>query len=263
MNLSKRGKFLLGSGGAFLLFWAALLLPYEYRYGFVGVVGVLESLIYWWVLGVFRKSLGWSRFFLLILPLSFLLGFLLFAFLLPLSWWMEILMALFFAVVNYVIFLVENVFLYAVEKKTVPLYRAAYTVSLILLLFSSFLLFDGLFSYRFPFFINGLLVFLFSFLLFWYHWWTVSIELSDQFWKNRQTRIWVPSLLMMELAVVLSFWPLSLFLASFYLTAVFYVIVGVLRMDWKDRLFRKVKMEYLWIGLGILLSLFFMARWRG
>lgn len=263
MNLSKRGRFLVGSGGVFFLFWLALWLPYEYRYGSMLGIGFLEALIYWWVLRAGKPALGLSRFFLLVLPISFLFGFLLFVFLLPLNWWMKLIMALFFSVVNYVIFLVENVFLYAVEKKTVPLYRAAYTVSLIILLFSCFLLFDGLFSYRAVFWINGLVTFLISFLLFWYHWWTVNIELSDRFWKGRQVKIWVPSFLMLELAVVISFWPLSLFLASFYLTAVFYVSVGILRMDWKDRLFRKVKIEYLWVGLGILLSLFFMARWRG
>jgi len=263
MKLSRRSRFLLGSGFLFFLFWLALLVPYEYRYFFMLGVGFLELLIYWWVLEAWRSSRKLTRFFLLILPISFLFGFLLFAFLLPLSWWVKIAMALFFSVVNYVIILVENVFLYAVEKKTVPLYRAAYTVSLILLLFSSFLLFDGLFSYRAVFWINGIVVFLISFFLFWYHWWTVSIELDVHSWKGSQVMIWVPSLLMLELAVVISFWPLSLFLRSFYLTAVFYIMVGVLRMDWKDRLFRKVKIEYLWVGLGILMSLLFMTRWKG
>jgi len=263
MKLSKRGRFLVGSGILFVLFFLNLMVPFEYRYVcMAGVTGLLV-LIYWWVLGALKLGDKITKVFLLILPLSFLWGFLLFAFLLPLSWWMKIAMALFFAVVNYVIVLVENVFLYAVLKKTVPLYRAAYTVSLILLLLSSFLLFDGLFSYQALFWVNGLVVFLISFLLFWYHRWTVSIELGGQSFKQSQTMIWVPSLMMLELAVVISFWPLSLFLRSFYLTAVFYVVVGVLRMDWKERLFRKVKIEYLWVGLGVLMSLVFMSRWRG
>ncbi len=263
MKLSKRGKFLLGSGILFVLFWLNLIVPFEYRYIFMFGVTLILVLVYWWVLGAWKSTKVMTRVFLLILPLFFFLGFLMFAFLLPLRWWMKIGMALFFAAVNYVIVLVENVFLYAVEKKTVPLYRAAYTVSLILLLLSSFLLFDGLFSYRALFWVNGLVVFAVSFLLFWYHWWTVSIELGTESFKLNKTAIWVPSLLMLELVVVISFWPMSLFLRSFYLTAVFYVIVGVLRMDWKERLFKKVKIEYLWVGLGILMSLVLMSRWRG
>jgi len=56
----------------------------------------------------------------------------------------------FFGVILYIIFWWKY-FLVGDWLSNVPLYRAAYTVSLILVLLISFFVFDSLFSFKFPF----------------------------------------------------------------------------------------------------------------
>lgn len=136
--MSKRLKYFLSSLLAATGFYFFLSLPYESHYYGLLVGVVLMVFCFWFGLGiVFDKSM-YIRLMSVVMPTAFFVGFALFAILLPQNFWLSLGYSLFFGIISYAMFLVENVFLVAIGFRTPPLYRAAYTVGLILLLLTSF-----------------------------------------------------------------------------------------------------------------------------
>jgi hypothetical protein len=132
----------------------------------VGVV--LVVFCFWFGLGIIFEKSFYIRVMSILLPVGFLTGFGLFGTLLPSSTVSAVAMSVLCGLVFYGMFLVENVFLVAIGFKTVPLYRAAYTVSLIITLLTAFFMFDSLFSFKLNFWQNGLWVLVISLLVFLY-----------------------------------------------------------------------------------------------
>lgn len=261
--ISKRFKYFISSLASAVGFYSFTTLPYESRYYGLLVGMVLVIFCFWFGLGIiFEKSL-YTRLMAVLLPVEFFIGFALFAAILPLNFFGAFLMSLFLGVILYFIFLVENVFLVAIGYKTVPLYRAAYTVSLIILLLSSFFLFDSLLSFRFNYWLNTLLAFVLSSLIFLYQFWAISIELSDDGKnKNLLTYVLVPAFLVSQIAFAFSFWPVGIFKGSIYLVSMIYILSGLIQTDIRGRLFKKIWMEYVWIGVAIFLGIILMTSWR-
>lgn len=254
--MSKRLRYLISSLLATIGFYFFLSLPYESHYYGLLVGIVLIIFCFWFGLGiVFDKSI-YVRLMSIVMPIAFFIGFALFATLLPQNFFLTLFYSSFFGVISYFMFLVENVFLVAIGFRTPPLYRAAYTVGLILLLLSSFFLFNSLFSFKFVYWLNGLLVFMISAVLFLYIYFSVTIELSDD---GKDKNVWyyvlVPSLLMSEMALVLSFWPLGIFKSSIYLVMIVYLLSGVIHAELRDRLFKKTWLVSIWVGVATVLGI--------
>jgi hypothetical protein len=158
--------------------------------------------------------------------------------------------------VNYAMFLVENVFLVAIGFRTPPLYRAAYTVGLILLLLTSFFLLNSLFSFKLIYWLNMLLVFIVSMVIFLYVFFSVTIELPDD---GKNKNVWyyvlVPSLLMSEIALVLSFWPVGIFKGSIYLVMLVYILSSLMHAELRERLFKRTWLVFVWVGMATVLGI--------
>jgi hypothetical protein len=189
-------------------------------------------------------------------------GFGLFTSIFPYNLLTEILLSGFFALICYIIFSIENIFFVAIGYKTVPLYRAAYTFSLMIMLLTAFFAFDTILSFRTHFWINSLAVFLSSLVLFLYQFWAISIELPDD-GKNKSISAYVlvPSIVMAELALIFSFWPVGIFKGSVYMVSAFYIISGLLQADIRERLFRRTWRGLLWVGMAVLMAIIGMTRW--
>ena len=261
--LPKRFKYFISSLLSAFGFFMFIYMPYESRYYALLVGLVLIVICFWFGLGiVFEKSL-FIRLMSIILPVSFFTGFGLFTVLFPYKLITAILMSVFLGIIFYIMFLVENVFLIAIGYRTPPLYRAAYTVSLILMLLTAFFLFDSLFSFRFPYWLNAVLIFLISCLIFLYQFFCVTIEsTTDGKDKNIWAYVMIPSLLMAELALVFSFWPVGIFKGSIYLVLVIYILSGLLQSDIRERLFKRVWTTFVWVGVAILSGVVLMTSWR-
>ena len=177
--MSKRWRYfistLLSMAGFYLYLW----LPVDSRYYGLALEIGLVIFCFWFGLGLIFENNIDQKLMVIILPLIFATGYSLFCALLPTNQFYMIMLSVFFAFVIYLLFLVENVFLVAIGTKTVPLYRAAYTTSLIFTLFSGFFVFNSLLSFRWPFYINFILVALVSIILFLYQFWAIAIELPD------------------------------------------------------------------------------------
>jgi len=254
--MSKRFKYFISSLLATVGFYFFLGLPYESHYYGLLVGIVLIIFCFWFGLGiVFDKSV-YIRLMSAVMPTAFFVGFSLFAILLPQSFLLTLMYSLFFGVICYVMFLVENVFLVAIGFRTPPLYRAAYTVGLILLLLTSFFLFNSLFSFKLAYWLNMLFIFVISMIIFLYIYFSVTIELAND---GKDKNIWyyilVPSLLVSEVALVLSFWPVGIFKGSIYLVMIVYIINGLLHAELRGRLFKRTWLVFVWVGVATVLGM--------
>jgi hypothetical protein len=184
--MSKRLKYFFSSLLATVGFYFFLSLPYESHYYGLLVGIVMVVFCFWFGLGIVFDQNMYIRLMSVVMPVAFFLGFALFSILLPQGFLLTLTYSLFFGTICYVMFLVENVFLVAIGFRTPPLYRAAYTVGLILLLISSFFLFDSLFSFKLNYWLNTLFVFAISLILYLYIFFSVTIELTND-GKDKKT----------------------------------------------------------------------------
>ncbi len=260
--MSKRIKYFISSLVGAMAFYLYLGLPVESRYYGLALLLVIVVFCFWFGLGIVFDGSFETRIMSVLLPLLWTIGFGLFSVLLPLNWLNILLITIFFGAILYAIFLAENVFLVAIGYRTVPLYRAAYTVSFILVLLISFFVFDSLYSFKFPFWTNILGTMFLGFLIFSYQYWAVAIELDDDgLKKGKWPYVLVPTLLLTELAGILSFWPVGIFKGSIYLVAVIYAITGLLQAEIRDRLFRGVVLSYSYIGVAVIMAIILVTRW--
>lgn len=261
--MSKRLRYLISS--CVLAIGSVLLLnlPYESRYFGIMAGVVVLVFCFWFGLGLMFESGIYTRLMTVVLPVCFYLGWTLFDMLLPLNWLGILVVSGVLGGVMYTLFLVENVFVVAIGYKTVPLYRAAYTVGLIILLITAFLLFNSVFSFKWNYWLNSLIVFGLSVLIFLYQFWAVAIELpNDGNDKKLSLYVLVPSIVLTEMALVLSFWPVGIFKGSLYLVLAVYVLASLIQAKIRERLFRRIWLEFVWITVAVVAGIIIMTRWR-
>jgi len=143
----------------------------------------------------------------------------------------------------YSLFLSENIFTVS-SIRTIALLSGARTVSLVLALLSFFFLSNVVFSFHINVFVTLILIFIYSFLLVLQSIWTYTLE------KNPMSQIfWVLSLTfcLVEVAVFLWFRQGSPTVLALFLTAIFYVLIGLSQAWFEKRLFRGVILEYFWV----------------
>ncbi|MFA5749670.1 MAG: hypothetical protein WC895_00400 [Candidatus Shapirobacteria bacterium] len=261
--MSKRLKYLISSIIASVGFYFFISLPYSSHYYGLLVGVVLIAFCFWFGLGIIFNQSLYIRLMSVILPIGFFIGFGLFAALLPQTFLTVFLSSLFFGMIAYVIFLVENVFLVSIGGRTPPLYRAAYTVGLMLLLLMTFFLLDSLFSFKLIYWMNAIFILLISAAVFMYLFYSVTIELSDDGKeKNLPAYVLVPAFLMAQLGLVLSFWPVGIFRGSIYLVAAVYIIASLIQLDLRERLFRKNQLTFIWISIAVFLGMILTTSWH-
>lgn len=260
--MSKRLRYIISSILAAIAFYFLINLPYASHYYGLLVGVVLVIFLFWFGLGIIFEPSFYTRLMSVLMPAGFFVGFALFVTLLPQGFLVSLLTSIIFGFICYITFLVENVFLVSIGNRTPPLYRSAYTVAFMLLLLTVFFLFDSLFSFRFIYWINAFSVLLVSMLVFTYLFYIVTIELPDDGKeKNALAYILVPSFLMAQLGMVLSFWPVGIFKGSVYLVAVFYIMSSLIQMDLRERLFKKSWMTFFWISLAVFLGMIITTSW--
>lgn len=261
--MEKKKRFalvsILLSFGFYLI--RVFLPPYQYLYQQSFLSFFFVFLVFF--LLFFSSTSSWRTKVLVGLLPSFLtLGINFFTAVFFQAFWINILLTVAFALVFYLVCLVQNLFIVSLEFKTVPLYRAALAVNFILVLLASFFLFNFIFSLKFPPWSNGLLVGALSFFLFYQLFWASSIaEGKDE--RDILTLSLVSSWLLSQFALAISFWPTGVTLASLYLVSLIYTLGGILQSFVRGRLFRRTLLEYLWIGIITFLALFFSTKWRG
>lgn len=255
-RLTKRRKFIISSLFLSLGLVSVQLGLISDRYLAILALSLLTIPLVFWSLRESLKGSIWLTSW--IIPVLFTTGVGLFYFLLPSSWITAVPVILIYFFGMYALFLSENIFSVAAIR-TIQLFRSASAVSFLLTLLTAFLLYDTIWSFRLPFYFNGLLVLLVSFLLFLHGSWAVNLE--EKITKKIVLYSLILSIGLGEIAIVISFWPVTVSLASLFLTSVVYVALGLGQANLNDRLFRKTVKEYLVVFSLVLLILLFYTTW--
>jgi len=254
--MSKRKKFVVVSLILSFGLLTVQLIGLELRYQAIAALSILSYFFSAWALHKDVEGIEWLTIF--ILPVFYTAAFGFFYFLLPGKWLSRILMAGFFGFGFYALLLTENIFAVA-AMRTIQLLRAGQTVSFLLTLLVAFFLFDTVFSFRLWFYFNFIFTFIISFPLILQFLW--SVKLDERITDKLLYYSLILSLILAEIALFLSFWPVTVATGSLFLTAVLYVLLGVTQEHFKERLFKKAVKEYLWVGVIVFLVTFLITRW--
>jgi hypothetical protein len=258
MGLTKRQKIVIAS---VLIALGMLLIQtvsfFVLRYRLVLTLSFFAFILSLWAL--WEGMTKTKAIVLLILPTFFALGVSSFYFLLPVRWLTRLPVAVLFGLSFYSLLLSQNVFNVA-SVRTIPLYRAASTVTFLFTLITAFFLNNVVFALDQPFFFNGIIVALLSFPLILQVLWSIQME-------NITFAILVYSgilsLIIGECAMALSFWPVVPTIWSLMLCTMMYVLLGLTMEIYRERLSRRVVWEYLAIGVVVLIFGTLVTTWGG
>lgn len=255
--MSKRKRFVLVSLLLTLGLLGVQFVRVEHRYSAIILLSGLSYLFSAWALSEDLKGIEWLT--VLTLPFLFPLSVGLFYFLLPGNLVARLLILAVFSVGIYALLLTANIFSVAAIR-TIALLRAAHAVGFLLTLVTGFFLFDTIWSFRLPFSLNSALVFVSSFPLFLQSLWS---HVLDERRVDRRTFLFSLGLAvgLAEIALALSFWPVTVPVASLFLVAMVYVGLGISQYHFSERLFRRTLYEYVGVGVIVLLTTFFVTTW--
>ena len=195
----------------------------------------------------------------LFLPLSFLISLRFFYSLLPTHWWSQLLFFVAISLGTYLTIAISNIFSIASQFKIVPLYRAAFSLSFLLVLIELYFGYNFIFSLRLDFWQNAILVFLLVCLFLGYFFSVAALEEKELGWRQLLPFTLAAGWIIAQLAAAFSFWSLPANMISLYLVSFSYFLGGILQAAIRRRLFRPTLREYLGVGLGILVALSFLG----
>jgi len=254
--MSKRRRFVITSTILCLGFVAIQFLNDQNRFWAIGVLGLATIILFMWSL---FEGLGRDMTLLtLILPTIFTLGVGTFWFLLPANIFARIPIVMFYGIGIYVLCLTMNIFTVSAIR-TIALLRAARGVGFVLSLVTSFLVFDAIISLRYPPTYLLPLVLVVSFPLFLQGFWSVVLE--KEFSKDIFIISAVSTLIMVEIAAVLFFWPVTVVVGSLFLTVTFYILLGLGQSRIEGRLFSATVREHLIVGALVFIAMYFATHW--
>ncbi len=256
LKLTKRQTFVSATLVLTLGLIATQLLPLGFRYQFVLLLDLMAFLLAAFCLREDLKKHEWLT--LLVLPTFFTMGISYFYFLLPVRWITRLPVAFLYALGFYALLLTENIFNVS-SQRTIQLIRAAQTVGYYLTLVTCFLFIDLLFSLHLPFFINAIVIFVISLLLFVQYFW--SIALTDRIEKTIWVYSFVFALCLAEITMGLSFWPVRTLTGSLFLTSVFYTFLGIGGYQLQQKLLKRVAIEFSIVSIFAFILMFITTSW--
>jgi hypothetical protein len=256
ITISKRQQFVAVTLLLTLILVATQLFSDSLRFDllfFLGIAAYILSAL------VLRYELrGWEYLTLLILPSFYTAAVFLFYFLLPTRWLTRLPIAILYAIGMYAILLTENIYNVAAER-TIQLIRAAHSVGFLLSLVTMFFLMDTALSLRLPFYLNVIITLCIVFPLALQALW--SMELTATISANVLSGSLVIALLIMQLVLIFSFWPIKTTIEALFITTVFYSLVGMTQQYLIGRLFANTFREFLAVLLLVFILVIFTTRW--
>lgn len=229
----------------------------DWKYWVVAVLTVVSYLVSAWALCDDLQAHEWLT--VVPLPALYAAAVGLFYFLLPENVLSQVLILILFGVGVYALLLTANIFSVA-KGRTIQLLHAAHAVGLLFTLLISLLLTNTIFSLRLLFYVNGLLVGLVHFPLILMSLWSVELEnyVDGEIW----TLSGLLTLFLVELAVILSFFPFSIWNLALFVMAFLYVGLGILHNYLKERLFENTLREYTLVTVFIVVMFFVLFPYK-
>lgn len=259
LSITKRQKFILTaiflSVSLLLIEWADL----SWRYQAIGLLVLSSFFLSAWSLSEGLSGIKWLT--VLVLPTFFTAGVGLFYFLISASSWLASLPVIFvYGAGVYALLLTENIFSVAAIR-TIQLLRSAHAVGFLLTIVTAFFLYDTVLAFRLSPWLNFFLVMAISFPLLIQGLWCINLE--EKITKKNWLSSLALSLVVGELALAFSFWPMTVAVGSLGLATGLYIVFGLAQQDFSGRLFKRTVNEYLGIGFVVLVILILTTRWGG
>jgi hypothetical protein len=218
----------------------------EFRYIAIAVFVVFSYIISTWALSDDLQS--HERVTIIPFPVLYAAAVSLFYFLLPESIISQGIIVILFGIGMYALFLTSNIFSVA-KGRTIQLVHAANAISGIFGVLISLLFSNTIFSLRLPFYFNTLFIGLVHFPLIFMLLWSVNLE--NKIDKEIVGFSLVLTLVLMELALILSFFPLGIWFYSLFIMSFFYIGIGLMQSFIKGRLFVRTLVEYSLVALFV------------
>lgn len=248
----------------------------DYRYYLIGAMSLVAGVLTWWSMK--ETARGISRWMIIILPMMFVIGAGMTTFLLPetipyfwifdwgstVGWWVGwVIRSIFWiAFLLSIYFMLSTQNIIAVSAiRTIPLVRAARSVGFTLTLVTGYLLYNAVWSFRLPYYENFLLVTAVTFPLVLQGLWVVRLE--DKLSKHVLFASLIIAMCIGQIALVLSFWPLIVSIASICITTCLYVLLGIYQHYLMRRLFKQEIISYNTIGFIVFITMILFTSWRG
>ncbi len=256
MSFTKRVKIslitVLLSAGLFIF---PLAQPEIKLYLLAGLVIASYLLSVW---SIFKDLHGFEFITLFVLPVLLTLSFALFINQFNPKTEVRLLLSIVYGIVLYTNLLAENIFNVSAERN-IPLLRAARTVGYLVTLFVSFAFFSLLYGLGLPWWALSLISFVIGTLLFAQALWQVELEqtLSQELIINSL----VAGLIMSQLATALAFWPLDPPKIGLAMTAMVYVVLGIMQHMIDRDLTRRSAFEYVFLAFSVFLLLIVTTSW--
>lgn len=237
--MRRREKFVVASAISTIGLLVVQYTFLEIRYIAVALFAVFTYLISTWALAddlQFHERMTVVPF-----PALYAASVALFYFLLPESFLSQLAILILFGVGMYALYLTANIFSVA-KGRTIQLVHAANAISGLFGVLISLLFANTVFSLKLPFYLNSLLIgishFPLVFILLW------SVQLEGKFDKEVINFSAIVTLILMELALVLSFFPLTVWYSALFVMSFFYIGIGLMQSYIRGRLFVRTLVEY-------------------
>lgn len=253
--LTKRQRFVAG-----VIFLSSTLFLVEHFLGksgiyFVIILSFLSDFFLYWALHKDIKENFAPQVF--ILPFLYTLAFGFFYFSLPQRLLVQMFLTVIYAIGIYSAFLSENIFTVSYIR-TIALLSSARTVSFVLSIFVYAFFTNIIFSSQLSLVIILPLIFIYSLFLIMHSLWTYTLERSI-----KTEFIWgfLLSICLLQISILLWFWPSKPVIVSLFLTGIFYIIVGLSHLWFEKRLFKSVLWEYIWVAVFVFIVLVIFTSW--
>jgi len=240
----------------FMLF--TLISADEYRYLMILFLGILTYGLT--AFGLRDDLAGIEWFSLMSLPTLYSMVLAIFYFFLPVRWLTRVPFLVFYGLTIYAVLLTENIYNVAANR-TIALLRAAHTIGFIVSLLVFFLFATIVFYLRLPFFLNSILMFIFTFILSLQFFW--SILLTPNFGQGIVKYAFILAVIIAEFSLVVSFLPISSTFICIGLTTVFYSFSGITQQYLMEKLYKRTVNEFYFLLGLVFIILSLGIHWRG
>lgn len=257
-QITKRQKLILMSIFLTGNLVAIQIVPQNFRYQTIGITAI--STVFLGVFALWGELSGIKYFLLLLLPVYFVTGASLFYFLVPVRWLTRLPFALAFGISVYLLMLTANIYNVAAIR-TIALHRAARAVGMLFTLLSAFFLINVLLSLHLPFYLNAISTAVIAAPLYLVQLW--SIELQEFISQKVAVYTAVFTLVLAQMAIIFSFWPLKPINGALILVTVIYVLLGLGQFAVVEGLKRRVSYEYIGVASIVSLIVLLTTRWGG
>jgi len=253
----RREKFVTGSVILTLCLLAVQYTSLEIRYVAIAIFTAFTYMISTWALSDDLQV--HERLTIVPFPVLYAAAVSLFYFLLPENFLSQLVILMLFGVGMYALFLTSNI--YSVAKgRTIQLLHAAYAIGSIFGVLISLLFSNTIFSLKLPFYLNGVLIGLVHFPLIFMQLWSVKLE--NRIDKELVNFSLILNLVLVELAIILSFFPMTVWYNSLFIMSFFYIGIGLMQSFIKGRLFMRTFVEYSLVAgfVGVMFLLAFPGK---